>query len=87
MLKILEVMANDEMVSAEVTQEIARLIVDKNYDYSIEDNVYIPDVSSHTANVVEPMKANTLLNKNFMIEVDSNLDLIPMPHLSEFFNK
>jgi hypothetical protein len=87
MLKILEVMANDEMVSAEVTQEIARLIVDKNYDYSIEDNVYIPDVSSHTANVAEPMRANTLLNKNFMIEVDSNLDLIPMPHLSEFFNK
>ncbi len=86
MLKILEKMANDELVSVEVTREIANLIVDKNYDYSIESDYFISDVSSHTTNMTEPMKANTLLNKNTDLNINFNSDTIPTPHLYNFFN-
>ena len=81
MLKILKVMANDNLVSLEVTQEIANAIVDENYNYDIEGDYIIPDVLSHSAEVLEPMKANFLLNKNTTQNINSNSDTIPAKHL------
>ena len=64
MLKIIENIDNNELISPELSQKLASLIVDKNYDYSIEENYYIPDINSHTINIMKPMKVNTFLNKN-----------------------
>lgn len=83
MLKILEKISNEEAISTKKTQEIASLIVDKNYDYSIEKNYYIPDTPSHTMGIPEQI-SGVLLNKN--INFDINLELFPTPHLKNFFN-
>jgi len=83
MLKIIENIDNNELISPELSQKLATLIVDENYDYSIEEDYYIPDVNYHTANVVEPMKANTLLNKNTSSSFFLESDIFIIPELDD----
>ena len=67
MLKVLENLNNNELISSKLGKEIANLIIDKDYDYSIKENVCIPDTINHTANIMNNMLSNTFLNKNCSI--------------------
>ncbi|QCT94514.1 hypothetical protein FE773_04775 [Caminibacter mediatlanticus TB-2] len=86
MLRILEIMSEDNLISVSVTKDIAKKLVDENYDYSLEDYRNIPDVINHSAEVIEPMKANTLLNKNNNIKISYDSKTFPIPELNSFFN-
>jgi len=39
MLKILETISNDNFLSKDFTTKIAKMILDKTYDYSIDENI------------------------------------------------
>ena len=67
MLKIIENLDNNELISPELSQKIADMIIDKDYDYSIGESHYIPNVNHHTSNILEPTKSNMFLNKNTFV--------------------
>ena len=72
------------MVSAKTTQEIAKSIIDTDYTYTLEEGYNIPNISSHSNDLFEPMKANFLLNKNAnQVKINYHTNSIPAPTLSK----
>jgi len=70
MVVIKELKKETNIPDISLTKYIAEQIVDKDYDYSLEENIIIPDTAFH---------------KNTSIKISKNIKTYPLSNLKNFF--